>query len=77
MSDARVQTVSTLLRVKHAGSRETVTTLLEADNMSVREDAETGEAIVELFRYGANERALESFQMRFCALDRARLKTLL
>ena len=67
---------SEVLRVKH-GAKETTTSLLEADNMSVRVDSETGEAVLELFRYGNNGRALESYQMRLCREDRERLRSIL
>lgn len=75
MPDTAVET-STIQRVKH-GSRETFTVILEADNMSVRTDQTTGEVVLELFRYGANDRAIESYQMRLCVTDRDRLKAVL
>lgn len=68
-------TVSSIVRVKHRG-RETAATLLEADNMSVR-TSDDGEAILELFRYGSDGRAVESYQMRLCVEDRQRLKAIL
>jgi hypothetical protein len=65
-------TTSRVVRVKHRG-KETAETLLEADNTSIRLDAE-GCLIVQLFRYGADERALESYQFHFSADDRRRIR---
>jgi hypothetical protein len=67
---------STVTRVRH-GKRETSTTILEADNLSVRVDQETGEVVLELFRYGANDRAVESYQLRLCRQDRERVRAVI
>ena len=68
---------STIQRVTYR-KRETTAVLLEADNMSVRTDVESGEAVIELFRYhDATGKPMESYQMRLCREDRQRLKHVL
>ena len=64
-----------VVRVKHGGA-ETSAMLLEADNLSVR-SAPDGSAIIELFRYTHTGRCIESYQVRFCPQDRARLRAIL
>lgn len=66
---------SRLDRVKYAGARETVTQVLAADNMSIRRSPE-GFLVVELFRYGADGKALEGYQMHFCPEDAERIRTM-
>jgi hypothetical protein len=71
-----VDDASKLTRHKHYGPKSTATTLLEADNMSIRHTPDGG-AIVELFRYGSGKfdaRAVESFQMYYCPEDWARIR---
>ena len=63
---------SAVVRVKYSGARETSTELLSADNLSIRASAE-GRLILELFRYGANDRAIEGYQLIFCPEDKQRL----
>jgi hypothetical protein len=59
-------------RVRYRG-KETATTLIEADNLSVRTAAD-GTCIIELFRYGADDKAIEGFRIALCSEDRARLR---
>ena len=66
---------SRVMRVKYRG-KETAATILESDNMSVRTSPD-GCAVVELFRYGADGKAIEGYQVHFCAVDRERLKAVL
>jgi hypothetical protein len=66
--------LSTVERVSYRGKRETSTHILTADNMSIREDKETGALILELFRYNAKGDPVEGWQMRFCTEDRKRLR---
>jgi hypothetical protein len=64
--------VSHVDRVKLRGA-ETSTRLLTADNCSIR-SAPDGSLIVELFRYGADDQPIESYQFHFCPVDRDRLR---
>jgi hypothetical protein len=66
MSDTRVELA------KYRG-KETTTLLLDADNMSVRAEPDGG-LVLELFRYGANDRAIESYRFHISAEDRRRVK---
>lgn len=64
---------SHIVRVAYSGKRESETVVLNSDEISVRRDPE-GFLVVELFRYGANNRALEGYQFRFCPEDAERVK---
>lgn len=63
---------SVICRVAHRGKRESITTILTADNTSVRL-APDGSLVLELFRYGARGEPLESYQFHLCPEDRARV----
>jgi hypothetical protein len=54
-------------------AKETTTLLLDADNMSCRATPDGG-MVLELFRYGANGRAIESYRFYLSAHDRKRLR---
>lgn len=55
------------------GKKETATHVLTADNLSVR-DTNDGGLVLELFRYGVNDRALESYRFTLCPEDADRVR---
>lgn len=63
---------SMIERVKF-GAKETATHLLTADNLSARK-APDGSAVLELFRYGNDGIAKESYRFHLCPEDLALLK---
>jgi hypothetical protein len=65
-------TLSTVKRVQYRG-KERETHLLTADNMSVRVSPD-GHLVMELFRYGANNRVAESYRFYVGPEDRERLR---
>ena len=63
---------SRLERAKYTG-RETTTVVLECDKASVRR-APDGGLVVELFRYGRDDKAVEGYQLHLCAADCTRFE---
>jgi hypothetical protein len=64
--------ISRIDRIKH-GRSETVTKIAEVDDLVVYATANDG-LIIQAVRWGANQRAVESYQLTLCPEDAKRIR---